>query len=77
MKPTSEALEAAYQLAVEARVRSSMAVSDYRRGNLVRLRRAHKSVQRLARLAADLASAAFHLSDLIEEELHLARRTEE
>jgi hypothetical protein len=77
MKPTSEALEAAYQLAVEARVRSSMAVSDYRRGNLVCLRRAHKSVQRLARLAADLASTAFHLSDLIEEELRLARRTEE
>ena len=39
-KPTSELLDDTYQLAMEARVRASMAVSDYRRGNLARLRRA-------------------------------------
>ena len=72
-KPTSEILEEAYQLAMEARVRASMAVSDYRRGNLARLRRAHRAVQRVARLAADLASAAFRAADLLETEVRAAR----
>ena len=72
-KPTSEILEEAYQLAMEARVRTSMAVSDYRRGNLTRLRRAHRAVQRVARLAADLASAAFRAADLLETVVRAAR----
>jgi hypothetical protein len=76
-KPTSELLDDTYQLAMEARVRASMAVSDYRRGNLARLRRAHRAVQRVARLAADLASAAFRVADLLEAEVRTARNRNE
>ena len=70
-------LDEAYQLAVEARVRASMAVSDYRRGNLTRLRRAHRAAQLVARLAADLASAAFRASDLLEAEVRALRNKNE
>ena len=71
-RPTSEILDEVYQLAMEARVRASMAVSDYRRGNLARLRRAHGTVHRVARLAADRHGRAFHAADLLEAEVQAA-----
>jgi hypothetical protein len=73
MAETSEILGKAQQLAVETRVRAGMMVSDYRRSNIVRLRRAHRYAENLARLAADLASTAFQAADLLEAELRAAR----
>ena len=73
MKPLEEAVETAYNLSVEARVRGGMMRTDYRRHNLVRMRRAHKAAQRLARIAADLASAAFQAADLLEAEVRTLR----
>ena len=59
MAKTSETLDKAQQLAMEARIRAGMMVSDHRRSNLTRLRRAYRYAMQLARLAADLASTAF------------------
>ena len=73
MVETSEILGKAQQLAVEARVRAGMMVSDYRRGSITRLRRAHRYAENLARLAADLGSTAFQAADLLEAELRAAR----
>ena len=73
MAKTSETLDKAQQLAMEARIRAGMMVSDYRRSNIVRLRRAHRYAKNLARLAADLASTAFQAADLLEAELRAAR----
>ena len=73
MATTSETLEKAQQLAMEARIRAGMIVSDYRRNNIARLRRAKVAAERCARLAADLASTAFQAADLLEAELRAAR----
>ena len=73
MAKTSETLAKAQQLAMEVRIRAGMMVSDYRRSNIVRLRRAHRYAENLARLAADLASTAFQAADLLEAELRAAR----
>jgi hypothetical protein len=73
MAKTSETLDKAQQLAMEARIRAGMMVSDYRRSNIVRLRRACRAAEHLARLAADLASTAFQAADLLEAELRAAR----
>ena len=73
MAKTSETLDKAQQLAMEVRIRAGMMVSDYRRGNITRLRRAHRYAKNLARLAADLASTAFQAADLLEAELRAAR----
>jgi hypothetical protein len=54
-----------------------MMVSDHRRGNLTRLRRAHRYAMQLARLAADLASAAFEAADLLDAELRTLRNKAE
>jgi hypothetical protein len=66
---TSDVIESAHQLAMEVRIRAGMMRTDYRRGNLARLRRARKAAERLARLAADLASAAFSAADLLDAEI--------
>jgi len=76
-KPACEVLDEAYQLAMEARIRASMAVSDYRRGNLARLRRAHRAAQQVVRLAADPASAAFRAADLLDAEVRATRNQSE
>ena len=73
MAKTSETLDKAQQLAMEARIRAGMMVSDYRRGNITRLRRANRYAENLARLAADLASTAIQAADLLEAELRAAR----
>ena len=73
MATTSETLEKAQQLAMEARIRAGMMVSDYRRSNIARLRRAKVAAGRCARLAADLASTAFQAVDLLDAELRKAR----
>jgi hypothetical protein len=73
MATTSETLEKAQQLAMEARIRAGMMVSDYRRSNIVRLRRAKAAAELCARLAADLASTAFQAADLLAAELRAAR----
>jgi hypothetical protein len=73
MATTSETLEKAQQLAMEARIRAGMIVSDYRRNNIARLRRAKVAAERCARLAADLASTAFQAADLLAAELRAAR----
>ena len=74
MTTTSETLQKAQQLAMEARIRAGMMVSDYRRSNVVRLRRAKAAAERCGRLAADLASTAFQAADLLDAELRKARR---
>lgn len=74
---TSDTLEKAQQLAMEARIRAGMMVSDYRRGNIARLRRAKVAAERCARLAADLASTAFQAADLLDAELLAARNRSE
>ena len=66
---TSELIEAVYQLAVESRVRASMVQSDYRRGNVTRLRRAKRSAERVTRLAADLTAQAFQVVDRLDEDI--------
>ena len=73
MATTSEVLDQAQQLAMEARIRAGMMVSDYRRSNIARLRRAKVAAERCARLAADLASTAFQAADLLDTELRKAR----
>ena len=73
VKSLNEVIESAYDLAVEARVRAGMMRSDHRRHNLVRMRRARRLATRLARLAADLASAAFRATDLLEAEVRALR----
>ena len=77
MAKTSETLDKAQQLAIEARIRAGMMVSDYRRSNIVRLRRAHRYAMQLARLAADLASTAFETADLLDAELRTLRNKAE
>ncbi len=62
-----------YNLALEARVRAGMIQTDCRRHNLVRTRRAQRLAVQLARIAADLASAAFQASDLLEAEVRRLR----
>lgn len=49
MATTSEILDQAQQLAMEARIRAGMMVADYRRSNIVRLRRAKVAAERCAR----------------------------
>lgn len=71
---TSELIEAVYQLAMESRVRASMVQSDYRRGNVARLRRAKRSAERLVRLAADLVAQAFQIVDRLDEEIKSQNR---
>ena len=71
---TRELIEAVYQLAMESRVRASMVQSDYRRGNVTRLRRAKRSAERLARLAADLTAQAFQVVDRLDEEIRTQNR---
>jgi hypothetical protein len=73
MATTSEVLDQAQQLAMEARIRAGMMVSDYRRSNVTRLRRAKVAAERCARLAADLAATAFQAADLLDAELRAAR----
>ena len=53
MATTSEVLGQAQQLAMEARIRAGMMVSDYRRNNIARLQRAKTAAERCARLAAE------------------------
>jgi len=77
MTTTSEVLEKAQQLAMEARIRAGMMVSDYRRSNIARLRRAKGAAERCARIAADLSSTAFQAVDLLDAELRKARNTDE
>jgi hypothetical protein len=77
MTVTSEVLEQAEQLAMEARIRAGMMVSDYRRNNVSRLRRAKVAAERCARLAADLAAAAFQAADLLDAELRAVRNRSE
>ena len=77
MAKTSEILNKAQQLAMEARIRAGMMVSDYRRSNTSRLRRAKVAAKLCARLAADLASTAFQAADLLEAELRAARNKSE
>ena len=74
---TSEVLDKAQQLAMEARIRAGMMVSDYRRSNIARLRRAKAAAERCARLAADLAATAFQAADLLDAELRAARNRSE
>jgi hypothetical protein len=62
---------------MEARIRAGMMVSDYRRSNVARLRRAKTAAERCARLAADLASTAFQAADLLDAELRAARNRSE
>jgi hypothetical protein len=71
---TAELIAAVYDLAVEARVRASMAQSDYRRSNLVRLRRARRMAQRVVRAAADLTAQAFAVVDRLDEEIRAQKR---
>ena len=73
MATTSETVAKAQQLAVEVRVRAGMMASDYRRGNITRLRRARRYAETLARLAADRGATAFHAADLLDAELRAAR----
>lgn len=73
MATTSEVLDQAQQLAMEARIRAGMMVSNYRRSNVTRLRRAKVAAERCARLAADLAATAFQAADLLDAELRKAR----
>jgi len=77
MATTSEILDQAQQLAMEVRIRAGMMVSDYRRNNIARLRRAKIAAERCARLAADLASTAFQAADLLDAELRKARNKDE
>jgi len=77
MATTSEILDQAQQLAMEVRIRAGMMVSDYRRNNIARLRRAKIAAERGARLAADLASTAFQAADLLDAELRKARNKDE
>ena len=77
MATTSEVLDKAQQLAMEARIRAGMIVSDYRRSNIARLRRAKASAERCARIAADLAAVAFEAADLLDAELRAARNRSE
>jgi hypothetical protein len=77
MAKTSEAVAKVQQLAMEARIRAGMVVSDHRRGNLTRLRRAHRYAMQLARLAADLASTAFEAADLLDADLRTLRNKAE
>lgn len=77
MATTNEILEKAQQLATEARIRAGMMVSDYRRSNIARLRRAKVAAERCARLAADLAATAFQAADLLDAELRKARNKDE
>ena len=62
---------------MEARIRAGVMVSDYRRSNIARLRRAKTAAERCARLAADLASTAFQTADLLDSELRAARNRSE
>jgi hypothetical protein len=71
---TRELIEAMYQLAMESRVRASMVQSDYRRGNIARLRRAKRSAERVTRLAADLTAQAFQVVDRLDEEIRTQNR---
>lgn len=73
MATTSEVLGQAQQLAMEARIRAGMMVSDYRRNNIARLRRAKTAAERCARLAAELAATAFQAADLLDAELRATR----
>jgi hypothetical protein len=73
MKTLDEAVATAHNLAVEARIRAGMMKSDFRRRNIARTRRAQRAASRLARIAADLASAAFQASDLLEAEVRALR----
>ncbi len=74
---TGEVIEKAEQLAMEARIRAGMMVSDYRRNNIVRLRRARKAAEQCTRVAADLAATAFQAADLLDAELRAARNRSE
>ncbi len=70
---TQDLLDTMYQLAVDARVRTGSAKSDYKRANMMRLRRAVKNARLVARAAAELAATAFRAVDAIETELRRAR----
>jgi len=72
-KPINEVIDTAYQLAMEVRIRAGMMRTDYRRGNLRRLRRSRLAAEKLARLAADLASTAFTAADLLDSEARTIR----
>jgi len=71
---TRQLVDALYQLGVECRVRAGMVQSDYRRGNLARLRRAKRAAERLTRLAADLTAQAFRTVDRLDEEIRTQNR---
>ena len=73
MVATSEVVERAKQLAMEARIRAGMMASDCRRGNLTRLRRARKYAMQLARMAADLTATAFEATDLLDADIRKLR----
>jgi hypothetical protein len=51
-----------------------MVQSDYRRGNVARLRRAKRSAERVTRLAADLTAQAFQVVDRLDEEIRTQNR---
>ena len=74
----ADSINNVYNLAIEARVRAGMIQTDCRRHNLARTRRAQRLAVQLARIAADLASAAFQASDLLDAEVRrLRNRCEE
>ena len=77
MAATSEVVEKAKQLGIEIRIRAGMVASDYRRGNLTRLRRARKYAMQLARMAADLAATAFEATDLLDADIRKLRNEAE
>ena len=57
MAATSEVLNQPQQLAMEARIGAKMMVSDYRRNNITRLRRAKVAAERCARLRESFVDA--------------------
>ena len=57
MAATSEVLNQPQQLAMEARIGAEMMVSDYRRNNITRLRRAKVAAERCVRLRESLVDA--------------------
>lgn len=70
---TKELLTKAELLAMEARIKAGAMVSNYRRSNVTRLRRAKAAAGRCARLAADLAATAFQVTNTLDAELRAAR----
>jgi len=70
---TNEIVDKAESLVVEIRITVDRMVRDYRRNNIVQLRRAKKMAALCARLAAHLASTAFEAADLLDAELWMLR----